>query len=56
MKGPDGKAGCDVAQESCGVPRGLAVAPRLADGQGAEMGGFFSNQPSADFRLGAQSI
>lgn len=32
------------------------MALRLADGQGAEMGGFFSDQPSADIRLGAQSI
>lgn len=49
-------SGWKVAEETCGVPRGLAVAPRLADGQGAEMEGFSSDQPSADIRSGAQTI
>lgn len=55
-KGPDCKSGCAVVEEACGIPRRLSVVPRLADGQGAEMGGFFSDQPSADIRLGALSI
>lgn len=49
-------SGCEVAEDSCSVLRGLAVALRPADGQQAEMGGFFSNQPSADIGLGAQKI
>ena len=56
MKGPDCKSGCAEVEEACSIPRRLSVVPRLADGQGAEMGGFFFDQPSADIRLGALSI
>lgn len=55
MQEPAGKAGWEVAEETRHVLRGLAVAPRPTDGQGAETGGFFSDQPSADIRSGAQS-